>query len=101
MLPIFHTDIRELSQMQTVWAQAIDPVISQADNNGLILENIVLKTGDNVINHKLGRKLQGWQITRMQDTFVQLFDKQNTNQMQDKTLILNSSGIGKVNIKVF
>ena len=87
--------------MQTVWAQAINPTINSEINNGLILKDIVLKTGDNVINHKLGRDLQGWIVVRMQDSFVQLYDKQNANQMSSLTLVLNSSGNGKIDLLVF
>lgn len=49
-----------LSQMQTTWAAQLDPVISNQLVNGLLLPNLMLKSGDNVINHKLGRAPQGW-----------------------------------------
>jgi hypothetical protein len=100
-LPIFNTSVRELSMMQTAWAQSINPVLSQALLKGNTLNNVVLSVGDNVIDHKLGRPLQGWIVIRMQDGFTQLYDKQNSNQMKDKTLVLNSSGIGRVDLIVF
>lgn len=101
MLPRFQSDSREFVQMQSVWASAIDPVLNQPLNSGILLENVNLVSGDNNINHKLGRKLIGWIVVRMQGVFVQLYDKQNTNQMPDKILVLNSSGTGVVNLLVF
>ena len=100
-LPIYITSSKDLQLMQNAWSQQINPVIELPTNQGIILENVILTTGDNVINHKLGRKLQGWQVVRMQDGFVQLYDKQNSNQMSNLTLVLNSSGTGKVNLFVF
>lgn len=100
-LPIFNTSIRELSMMQTQWSSQLNPVINLPLSNGIILTNVALKTGDNTINHKLGRILQGWIVVRMIDGFVQLYDKQSGNKMADKTLVLNSSGNGLVNLLVF
>lgn len=101
MLPIFNTQIKELSLLQTQWASEINPVLAQPLNSGLVLENITLVSGSNTINHKLGRKLQGWIVSRMKNGFVQLYDLQNTNQMSDKTLVLNSSGAGLIDLIVF
>lgn len=100
-LPIYITNSKELAMLQTNWAQQLDPVIAQPLNSGLILENVPLKTGPNVINHKLGRKLQGWSIVRMIGSFVQVYDTQDSNQMPSLTLNLNSSGTGTVNLLVF
>ena len=100
-LPIYQTQSKDLSMLQTNWAQQLNPVIELPTNQGVLLENVKLSTGDNVINHKLGRKLQGWQVVRMQDGFVQIYDKQNSNQMSNLTLVLNSSGTGTINLFVF
>lgn len=87
--------------LQTSWASQLNPLLSDPLSNSIMLADIVLKTGDNTINHRLGRKLQGYIVTRMQDGFVQLYDKQNSNQMPELTLILNSSGNGKIDLIVF
>jgi hypothetical protein len=84
----------------TLWASQINPVLGNEIVNGLILENVQLISGTNTINHKLGRRLQGWYITRQRGA-GSFYDQQDTNQMQDLTLILNSSTTVSVNIAVF
>lgn len=101
MLPIFKDENRNLSMMQTAWASQLNPIIINPLSSMVQLDNITLISGVNTINHKLGKVLQGWFVTRMQNSFVQLYDLQNTNNMQDKTLILNSSGAGLISLIVF
>jgi hypothetical protein len=100
-LPIFQTNIRELSLLQTNWSQYLNPLLVLPINNSIMLTNVDLQTGDNSINHLLGRKLQGWIVVRMKDGYVQLYDKQSTNPLQDKILVLNSSGNGNIDLLVF
>lgn len=86
--------------MQTNWAQQINPVLALPTNKGLLLQSVSLTTGDNVIDHKLGRKLQGWQIVR-QRASAALYDKQDANQMPALTLVLNTSANVTVDLFVF
>lgn len=99
-LPIFISTSRELSSLQTNWAQILNPVIDLPINSGLIRKNISLASGDNTINHLLGRKLQGWFIVR-QRASATFFDKQDTNNSPSLTLVLNASGAVSVDIFVF
>lgn len=100
MLPYIQTDSRELSQLQTTWASQINPVLTQAILGGNYLKNVSLTTGDNVINHKLGRNLQGWIITRIRSAAT-LYDTQDTNQSPSLTLNLNSSANCVVDLLVY
>jgi hypothetical protein len=86
--------------LQTNWASNINPVLTNPLVNGIILSNVKLVTGDNAINHKLGRKLQGW-FTVLSNAAVSLYDKQSTNKQSNLTLILNSSGPATVSLYVF
>lgn len=101
ILPQFQTKLLELSLMQNRWAEIIQPVVDKPFNSGLILESITVASGDNIINHKLGKKLQGWIVKRMRNGFIQLYDKQDSNIMPDRTLVLNSSGSGLIDLIVF
>jgi len=101
MLPIFQSESKEMSLLQTQWASQINPILALPQSKSIILKDVSLVSGDNVINHRLGRKLQGWVVTRMKDSFVQLYDKQSTNNMSDLTLVLNSSGSGLIDLEVF
>lgn len=100
-LPIFQTAIRELSMLQTQWASQLNSIIAKPINNGIILPSVSLTVGANVINHRLDRKLQGWVITRMRTNFSEIYDTQDTNNIPDKTLNLNSSAAVVVDILVF
>lgn len=85
---------------QNKWASIIDPVIGSPANNSIILKNIALATGNNVINHKLGRNLQGWQIIRKRAA-ADIYDTQDTNQMPNLTLTLVSDAPVTVDIEVY
>lgn len=100
MLPIFNNDDKDLSLMQTAWAKAINPVLGNPISQGQLLTGLVLASGDNTINHKLGRKLQGWIIVGL-NASVTFYDKQATNSMPEKTLVLHTTGAATINLYVF
>lgn len=89
-----------LDMMQTKWASIIEPIISKPANNGVILKDLTLTAGTNVINHKLGRKLEGWNPTRVRAdaTFYDLQDDNSTPQL---TLILVASADVIIDLMVF
>lgn len=82
------------------WAAIIEPVTSNPANNSLILKNITLINGSNVVNHLLGRPLQGWQIVRLR-ALATIYDTQDTNQMPQLTLNLVSNAAVVADIMVF
>ena len=82
------------------WASLLNPVLANPIVGGLLLEGIVLKSGDNVINHNLGTKLQGYIIV-LNSAPVTFYDKQSTNQKPNLTLILNASGATTISLYVF
>lgn len=90
-LPIFQSDVDKLTLMQTKWAALIEPTLSLPQVNSVLLQSVDLVSGSNIVNHKLGRRLVGWQVTRMRDAFSEIYDTQDSNTMPDLTLNLNSS----------
>lgn len=86
--------------MQTSWSQQLDPVIANALINGLALKQVSLSSGPNIINHKLGRNLQGWFITRLRAN-ASLFDTQDANLTPAVTLQLTASAPVVVDLWVF
>lgn len=48
--------------LQTKWKSQLDPILSDPISNGNILPQIFLSNGATVINHLLGRMLQGFFI---------------------------------------
>lgn len=96
-LPIYQTTDQNLRLMQTAWAQQLNPVISNPLAQGLQLSNIALGIGNNVINHLLSRKMQGWFITDVNGASV-IYRSTPLNAVN---LTLNSSAAVIVNIYVF
>lgn len=83
--------------MQTRWKSLLDPILENPLNSVSILENIDLAVGNNVINHKLGRKQQGWVVLDVNGAAT-IYRNAPFN---DKTLTLNSSAIVTVKLGVF
>lgn len=98
-LPKFQSDDRIFNQLQTQWSSQIDPVLNNPANQSQIISNVVLSSSS-VINHGLGRKLQGWAIVRKRGN-ANIFDYQDTNARPEKTLLLNSSSGISVDVLVF
>lgn len=90
----------DLAKMQTIWASQLDPIISNPTVNNIVLKSITLTTGTNVINHKLGRVLQGWKPTRIRASAT-FYDLQDSNQTPQLTLILVSSANVIIDLEVF
>lgn len=98
-LPKFNTQDRILVMLQDKWATQLDPVVDNAVLKGVMLKGIVLTVGDNTINTKLQRPLQGWIVTDMQGAFTQLFRK--PSDLPFLTMVLNSSAVSTVDLLVY
>ncbi len=88
------------TQMENTWATIIEPFLNNPVNDSLLLKNVSVVAGSNVINHKLGRKLQGWIPTRLRMN-VTLYDTQDSNQTPQLTLVLVASAPGVIDLAVF
>lgn len=87
------------TQAQHTWATQIDPVISSPIVQGQLI-NATLINGTTIVNHKLGRKLQGWFIVGI-NSAATVFDNQATNQTPQLTLSLTSNAAATVALWVF
>lgn len=99
-LPIFQSDSQDFNLMQTKWASQLNPVLNNPATNSIILENVVLINGTTVVNHLLGRALQGWKIVRQRGP-ANIYDDQDSNQKPQLTLVLISDALVSVNLEVF
>lgn len=97
MLPIYQSQSKEMSLMQTNWASQINPVLSNDLINGIALDAIDLIIGSNTINHLLGRKQVGWFITDINVPSM-IYRSQ---PLSATTLTLTSSAVCTVNLWVF
>lgn len=99
-LPIFQDDNKNFTMMQTKWAAALEPIIDLPLNDSVLLKGVVLTTGTNQVNHKLGRKIQGWIVVR-QRSAASFYDTQDLNQHPTLTLSLVSSANVTVDLVCF
>lgn len=97
-LPIMQDKNSVFMSMQTRWAALIEPFLSKPVINGVMLSDLNLVSGDNVINHRLQRNLQGYLVIA-QNAAAQFYQK--TSTMPELTLVLNSSATVKVSLYVF
>lgn len=95
-LPIFQTGDTNLQLLQNSWKAAILPILNNEINQGiLIAADLVM--GDNVINHLLQRKPQGWIIADIEGTAV-IYRSAAFNNL---TLTLNSDADVPVKLWIF
>jgi hypothetical protein len=83
--------------MQTRWKSLLDPILENPINSISIIDNVALVIGNNVINHRLGRKQQGWLILDI-DAASTIYRSADFN---DKTLTLNASAAATIKLGVF
>lgn len=88
-----------LPLMQTKWAAVLDPVVSNPLMQGQLLTGIKLINGVNVINHGLGRELQGWIICGI-NAPATIYDTQASNPRPGLTLQLTSNTAATVSLYV-
>lgn len=103
ILPKFqqtNTTNQDLNTVQFNLVRTLNPLFNTPIMGGNLLVNQPLVTGSNTINHGLGRNLNGWVIVR-QRALANIFDTQDTNKMQNLTLLLTSSAPVSCDIYVF
>lgn len=93
--PLSHNLPWELANQK--WAQSINPVLANPLSSGSILNGITLINGETVINHGLGRLMQGFLITDINGAAT-IYRSQPMNA---QTLSLTSSAVVTVSIEVF
>lgn len=98
-LPSFNTKDVILSLVQSSWAKIIQPVLDNPLNDGIAIKGIKLASGNNVVNHKLQRKMQGYLVTAMYDSYAQLYT--TTSQQPTLNFNLNASAPTTVDLWVF
>jgi len=96
MLPFFKSTVSEFERMQTRWMSELNPALSNPLLKGRQIDSVALQTGDNTVDHMLGRQPIGWFIVDL-----------NANEGVYKvswsptSLVLNSSGPVTVSLYVY
>lgn len=77
----------ELNKVQDNIEAALGPVLGSAIIDGVLLSNVELQTGLNVVAHKLGREPRGWILVSPQAN-ESIWSSGQTRS----TLLINASG---------
>lgn len=80
-----------------LWAQALNPIISNLILSGIPITNVILNNGETIINHGLGRLMQGFSVTDINGAATVY----RSAPFNSKTLTLTSSALVTVNLWVF
>lgn len=96
-LPQFQSDDKDFQLMQNAWSAVLSPLLKNPSLDNVLLKNISLSVGANVINHKLGRTPQGWRIVDI-DGAAQVYRSASFNNL---TLTLTSNAAVTVSLEVF
>lgn len=90
----------DLNKVQDNLIRTLNPVFNTPIMGGNLLQQIPLKIGSNSVNHKLGRTLVGWYLTRKRGS-ADIYDNQDNNIVPASTLLLISDTDIIVDIYVF
>lgn len=96
-LPTWQSTDKDFQLMQSKWASILNPLLSRPLSSNNVLKNIQLINGVNVINHLLGRNMQGWILSDV-NASASIYRSQ---PMNDLTLTLTSDADCTVNLVVF
>jgi hypothetical protein len=81
--------------------QLIEPFLNSEIINGVLIKNVNLDSSiTNQVNHKLGRKPQGWIIVRQRANSI-IWDSQDTNTKANRTLELSCSANVTIDLWIF
>ena len=86
----------ELNKVQDNIEYALGPVFGSAIIDGVLLPNVALQAGLNVVDHKLGREPRGWILVSPQANESVWSTGQSRSSLQ-----LNASGVITTSLWVF
>lgn len=89
-----------VNRLQDQIIPAVNGLLSAPLAESVLLEDVSLFAGANIVNHGLGRPLRGWIVTRMRGAAM-VFDTQDTNRTPARTLALQASANVSLDLMVF
>jgi hypothetical protein len=96
----FNTSSEELNRVQDNLVRTLAPIFTNPILNYTLLSEVQLVVGTNTINHKLGRPLIGWIVTRKRSA-AEIYDTQDSNLSPQNSLLLMSDAIVTVDLYCF
>ena len=96
----FNSSNMEINRLQDNVADGFNPVLNSPILDSVIVKDVALIVGDNVVNHLLGRPPLGWIVIRKRAA-GNFYDKQDTNTIPNRTIVINSDSAVTVDIYFF
>lgn len=96
-LPTWQSDDKDFQLMQSKWASILNPLLSKPLSSSNILKDVQLINGTTVVNHLLGRNMQGFIVSDI-DAAATIYRSAPFNSL---TLSLTSNAACTVNLVVF
>jgi hypothetical protein len=96
----FQAKDAQLNAVQQNVADAVEPLAAVPFMDGVLLQSVALESGANQVPHKLGRKLQGWQLLRVRGQATVWDDQDNNASLAERFLKLHASAAVTVDIWV-
>ncbi len=93
----FQSDDTPFQMLQNSWSQALNPLLANPSLKSLLIKDITLAIGANVINHRLGRTPQGYRTVDA-NAAVTIYRSAPFN---DLTLTLTSDAVAIISLEVF
>jgi len=91
----------KINRMQDNIITNLDQLRNLEILDGILLEGLALTSGDNNINHGLGRSIRGWIVVRVRASAT-FYDKQDsTSSDTSRILVLNASAPVTIDLWVF
>lgn len=90
-----------LNQLQQNVITAVNPLLTNPILNGVTLSGVNLSSGDNTIQHRLGRTLQGYLIANQYSPGATIYRKLSSNPGAESVLVLNSSSALTIDLYVY
>lgn len=93
--------VRVLNALIQNLSSIFSSLLKQVQLDSVLVQNVTVVAGDNVIPHTLGRTLTGWKVIR-QNAASNFFDKQATTKYNTSNyLVLNSSAACTISLECF
>lgn len=96
-LPQFQGGGTPFQLLQTAWASLLNVLLKNPSLQSCLITGVPLVNGVSVINHRLGRTMQGWRLADINGA-ASIY---RSAPLNDLTLTLTSNAAVVVNLEVF
>lgn len=99
-VPLVQLNDQNLMRMQAGIVDRLNLLAGVPFLNGILLEAVVLSSGNTIVNHKLGRTIRGYFVTN-QNAAASIYNSSPATLNFEQQIQLNSSAAVTVDLWVF